>query len=592
MKKNWLTGLTVLAAALMLVLFSTCDLLNGKEDEKATIPATPTGVRAGEAPGEGIQITWDWATGVDKYIIYRFTGASNSPLELGANVSGSASSYIDGSGLVGTNYSYAVAARNSQGTSEKSSKTIAVPFPLKTGERPLTPTGIEAVVQGPDAILITWVDAANAPGYKVYRSTTENGIYTVVAGNGTLLNEKTYLDNSGLSASTEYFYKVVSVIGGVESDRSGFAKGTTSSAGSVAPNYNSIDITDYSTGNYAFLVKNVGVGNTELVAFKGTPAPDTIIGRVPAGAYTHGINRDPAKFTSTTGFALTLLTEAEYNAKKTLLGTATAYAKIYVFYNHTGTNEKVYEINAHGNTGYSIKLQNRRSMNVELRRNGINGTPIGFAPDGVAETEFYVDTGDYQLYPVFIKYNTTRGELVTVYPKFANGDAVTNLIGVSYTSQHPIFDLESLLTSDYTFSTGTAYLIIDNRTDGTGVGVQVKKGPDIQYSAEGVSTINGTQTHIIPLFMTKVGVNYASSESITGYTIGQTGYSYPIPAGTGAMSPEVVDVNNQPLPEIVGSNLQVDKVYRVVVRGSNITNLVVYPPVLEGSVSLEDFPTE
>jgi fibronectin type 3 domain-containing protein/predicted esterase len=80
---------------------------------------------------------------------------------------------------------------------------------------PLTPTNLSAVATGRTQIRLNWNDiSANETGFEVYRSTSQNGTYTLVA---TLpANSTSFVDN-GLAQNTRYFYQVRSVNGGFAS---------------------------------------------------------------------------------------------------------------------------------------------------------------------------------------------------------------------------------------------------------------------------------------------------------------------------------------------------------------------------------------
>ncbi|MEP6675448.1 MAG: fibronectin type III domain-containing protein [Ferruginibacter sp.] len=82
---------------------------------------------------------------------------------------------------------------------------------------PLRPTNLfaESDLAG-DRINLTWADRANnETGYKIYRSTSQNGSYSLVTT--TAANATTYI-NTGLSGNTKYYYKVSAVNGSGESN--------------------------------------------------------------------------------------------------------------------------------------------------------------------------------------------------------------------------------------------------------------------------------------------------------------------------------------------------------------------------------------
>lgn len=83
----------------------------------------------------------------------------------------------------------------------------------------LTATGIS-----PDQIQLHWVASANAENYRIYRSTSEVGMYVLV---GTVPGSETQYWDTGLSPDTTYYYYLVATQGGETSDRSNIANAKT-----------------------------------------------------------------------------------------------------------------------------------------------------------------------------------------------------------------------------------------------------------------------------------------------------------------------------------------------------------------------------
>ena len=546
-----------LGGLLAVCLLAACPAGDSEEERKPEIPVL-TGV---SVETSGIKVSWNPVNGTNVYIVYRRDGSTGNGAPIDEGIGSTNSNYTDTAGTAGQAYSYAVAARNNTGTSEKSVWSEEKVFPADPTVKPGKPAGVEAAAQSSSAITITWTGISNATGYNVYRADSSGGNFTVISGTAPWTGTS-YTDSS-LTANKEYFYQVTALNAIGESEKSDTASAKTGTAGGAD---SLVDYTSYES-NYAFLLKNYSA--EKLVAFKGNLQISNIVGGIPDNASSHAIKNDTDKFTKSEGFPLVLLTEEQYNANKNNLGNPgiIPYARIFVFYNKNGSNEKIYEINSHTSGNRTIVLHNNTGMNVELRRNGIYGIPIGFAPQGMVNNTFYVDDGDYQLFPVFIKYNSLRDEVVTVYPKFSDGNACTDMVSVDerYPSQE--FDLSSLLTQDYTFSTGTAHLVIDNQS-GAG-SINLREGNTVMYTTTGISGIVRSANRTFPVLMIKIGENkYETKQSISTYSVGQfTGTRYPL-----------------------GEHLlEVDKVYKVTVTGQNISSLQVSEPVEIGSVSLEDF---
>ena len=93
---------------------------------------------------------------------------------------------------------------------------------------PAAPSGLTATALTFNKIRLNWTDnSSNETGFEIARSTSVNGVYTSV-GNA-VANAVTYTD-SGLTASTAYFYKIRSIRSGSESAFTTAASATTPAA--------------------------------------------------------------------------------------------------------------------------------------------------------------------------------------------------------------------------------------------------------------------------------------------------------------------------------------------------------------------------
>lgn len=83
------------------------------------------------------------------------------------------------------------------------------------------PINLVAEAQSPDKIKLTWTERAiNETGYEIWRASSSNGLYSLVATTST--DVASYTDG-GLSHNIRYFYKVRAVNGGTSSDFSNSA---------------------------------------------------------------------------------------------------------------------------------------------------------------------------------------------------------------------------------------------------------------------------------------------------------------------------------------------------------------------------------
>lgn len=96
---------------------------------------------------------------------------------------------------------------------------------------PTTPTNPAATATGADAITVTWDDVGDETGYRVERSPDGSTGWTDVSG--TLPADTTSYGDTGLTADTEYFYRVSSVNAVGSSAPSSTVSATTDAGGDI-----------------------------------------------------------------------------------------------------------------------------------------------------------------------------------------------------------------------------------------------------------------------------------------------------------------------------------------------------------------------
>ena len=180
---------------------------NGEVTVKIVASAAPANVTLGSAKAVsgGIQVTWQAASGAEKYNVYR-KDASNTVWRVIATVTGT--SYTDKSGTAGTKYSYTVRGVAADG------KTLSPGFD-RTGVSATMPTAsttpakVVLVSAKADSagILVTWQKANGAHAYQVYRKDAVNSKWTVVAKN---VRDTEWKDITAVKG-TKYTYTVRAV---------------------------------------------------------------------------------------------------------------------------------------------------------------------------------------------------------------------------------------------------------------------------------------------------------------------------------------------------------------------------------------------
>ena len=182
-------------------------------------PAAPTALSA-TGGNSVVNLAWVQSTGpgITQNKVYRSTSGSGGPYNLLATLAAT-TSYSDTAVVNGSTYFYSVSAVNTNGESALSAYAGAVPQPPP----PAAPTGLTAAAASSSQINLSWTASTGATSYNVKRATVSGGPYTTVA---TGVTGTTY-NNTGLTASTTYYYVVSAVNGGGEGANSTQASATT-----------------------------------------------------------------------------------------------------------------------------------------------------------------------------------------------------------------------------------------------------------------------------------------------------------------------------------------------------------------------------
>jgi len=187
-------------------------------------PAAPGGLAASAVSSSQINLSWtDNATNETGFKIERKTGSGGTYSQIAAPTA-NATSYNDTGLDTATTYFYRVRASNGSGDSAYSGEASATTFT----NLPAAPSSLGAVVISSSQISLSWTDnATNEAGFKLERKTGAGGTYAPIATNGPNV---TTFNNTGLAASTEYYYRVLAYNTGGDSAYSSEANATTSAS--------------------------------------------------------------------------------------------------------------------------------------------------------------------------------------------------------------------------------------------------------------------------------------------------------------------------------------------------------------------------
>jgi len=290
-------------------------------------------------------------------------------------------------------------------------------------------------------------------------------------------------------------------------------------------NWTSIDT------NPAIKVRN----NTSeaLVAFKGELLKEYILGGIPANAKNHGFAKGGLLGSKSEDFPMILIKEADYNANKSNLKILQdkPFTRIYVFYNGQGENTNIYDISDRLGGDFKLVVQNPTKYNVELRLGGVNGETIGYAPGGMLATTLYVTEGDFNIFPVFKRYNAVRDILETLYPQADNGYSWFKPLGFDASAgiKEKTFSITDAVTAlNAKSALGAAWLAIDNQTSGA---VHLIIGDSVVRSATGVSYFSGSKTFLLEMSNVSVSggsVQYSADRTFANLKVGPDAFEVPI----------------------------------------------------------------
>jgi subtilase family serine protease len=181
--------------------------------------AAPSSLTAQAISTTQVNLNWtDNAANATSNVIQRSSDGGATWATL-ATVGGSATTYSDASATAGSTYSYRVYASNGS-TNSSNSNTVTVTT------IPGAPQNVAASAVSASQINVTWSSVTGASGFRIDRS-TDGATWTTVGNVG---GGVTAFSNTGLAASTKYYYRVLATNGSGTSAASAIASATTSTA--------------------------------------------------------------------------------------------------------------------------------------------------------------------------------------------------------------------------------------------------------------------------------------------------------------------------------------------------------------------------
>ncbi|MBP7866306.1 MAG: fibronectin type III domain-containing protein [Acidobacteria bacterium] len=195
----------------------------------ATVPAAPSGLSASAASTSQINLTWsDNSTNETGFKLERKTGSGGAWSQVATPGAG-VTSYANTGLAASTTYYYRIRATNASGDSAYSNEANATTSTTPTP--PAAPSGLTATAASSSQINLAWTDnASNETGFKLERKTGSGGAWSQVA---TPAAGATSYANTGLAASTTYYYRIRATNAAGDSAYSNEANATTGTTGNT-----------------------------------------------------------------------------------------------------------------------------------------------------------------------------------------------------------------------------------------------------------------------------------------------------------------------------------------------------------------------
>ncbi|MDZ7303603.1 MAG: fibronectin type III domain-containing protein [candidate division KSB1 bacterium] len=437
------------------------------EDSATTFmdpPAVPSNLTATAVSNTQIDLAWvDNANNEDGFIIERKTGAGGTYAQIatvGANVTNYSNTGLTGS----TQYYYRVRSFNASWNSPYSNEANATTQPDPVA----APTSLTATAVSSSQINLAWTDnASNEDGFKIERAAALGGPYTQIATVGA--NVTTYAD-TGLTASTQYCYRVRAYNAGGNSSYSNEACATTLSNLPAAPSNltatpitnNQIDLawTDNSTNETGFKIERKSESEAsytqiDTVAANVTSYQSTgLFGNINYSYRVRAYNANGNSGYSNEANATTLM-----KGPANLVATPVSSSQINLTWTDQTTNE----------TGYSIE-----------RKTGTSGTYAVIGTAGANATT-YSDSGLSANTEYCYRVRATSATNVSVYSNEACATTPSNLPAAP-----------SNLTATPVSNTQINLAWTDNANNETGFKIERKTGTAGTYAE--IATVGANVT--------------------------------------------------------------------------------------------------
>ena len=328
-----------------------------------TPPAAPSFLSATTLSSSQIRLNWtDNASNETGFQIDRSANGTTGWTQI-ATVGSNVVTYTNTGLTSSTTYFYRVRAANAGGTSANTdvvSATTAIAVPS-------APSGLSATALSSTEIRLNWTDNSNnETGFEIDRSANGTSGWTQI---GTVGANVATFNNTGLTPSTQYFYRVRSVNAGGASANSGTANATTSIAPPAAPSALTttplsttqirLNWTDNANNESGFQIDrsaNGTTGWTQIATVGSNVTTYTNTGLTAATTYFYRVRaNNSAGVSANTDVVSGTTLIAAPSAPSSLTATALSSTEIRINWTDNSNNETSFQIDrsANGTTGWT-----------------------------------------------------------------------------------------------------------------------------------------------------------------------------------------------------------------------------------------------
>jgi uncharacterized repeat protein (TIGR02543 family) len=247
---------------------------SGGEGEKSSVCSAVTflaptvTVSTESTTTTSISLSWSAVSGATGYNVYRSNTSTDTYTQVGSPTS---NTYTDTGLDTGRSYSYKVSARSDAGEGVGSTA-------VSTYTLPAAPSNLAVGTVTTTSIPLSWWSVSSVTGYRVYRSESSTGTYTLIASP----TSSSYTDSTGTAANTTYYYKVSAYNSGGEGEKSPYISATT-----LLPAPTGLTFGTVTSDSIALSWAAVS-GATGYYVYRGTSSSGTypLVGTVSSASYT------------------------------------------------------------------------------------------------------------------------------------------------------------------------------------------------------------------------------------------------------------------------------------------------------------------